>query len=467
MVKILKKLKKYSKTYIPMHMPGHKRNTKVLKNALPYEIDITEIHGFDNLHNPTGIIKESLLRAEKLYKSDRTFYSVNGSTGCLLSAIRGMTSFGDKILVARNCHKSVFNAIELNGLKPIYVVPELDETGICGSINPEDVKEAIEKENIKLVVITSPTYEGVISDILSISKICHRKKIPLLVDEAHGAHLFLEGNSALDLGADVVVNSLHKTLPSLTQTAIINVKSKLVDADKIERQLAVFNSSSPSYVLIASIDECINYLTKNGQKAYKEYLKNLEDFSEFVKRLKYLKVLCKGKDDIENHKTFYDFDAGKIVISTQHTHLTGKEVMDKLRKEFKIECEMAYYGYCLAMTSIFDTGKNLKKLALALSDMDKNFSDKDKNEAIDIIKPKVKYSPFDCTKKEKIKEKFSNCEGKVSGEYVWIYPPGVPLILPGEVIDRKMIEYITRLSKENFEILSTEKGMPKSISIIK
>ena len=467
MEKLLKKLKKYSHSKIPMHMPGHKRNMKVLKNGLPYKIDITEVDGFDNLHNANGIIKESCERAQRLFESDKTYYCVNGSTGCILSAIRALTNFGDKIIVARNCHKSVFNAIEINGLKPIYVMPQFDESGICGSINPEEVKNILEKEDVKLFVLTSPTYEGVISDIKSISKICHKKKIPVVVDEAHGAHLIFEGKSAINMGADVVINSLHKTLPSLTQTAIINIKSRIVDYEDIEKELAVFNSSSPSYVLLASIDECINYLTKKGEKKYRKYLKNLEEFSNIVKKLKYLKVLCYGNDIPENHETFYDFDVSKIIISPEETNMTGKAVMEKLRRKFKIECEMSNYGYCLAMTSMFDLRKNIKKLAHALLKMDKQVKKRDKEEVLLIPKSKSKFSPFDCIKKEKKREKFLNCEGKVSGEYVWIYPPGIPLIVPGEVVDRKIIDYIAELSKEDYEINSTEKGMPKTINTIK
>ena len=212
---------------IPMHMPGHKRNTALSPylKKLGADVDITEITGFDNLNNACGILKESMEKAANLRKADRAFYLVNGATGGILAAVSALVGNGDKVIVARNCHKSVYNAIELAGAVPVFVLPKVDEkTGIPGDIKKEDIENEIKTNpDARLVIITSPTYEGIVSDIKGISEACHKAGIPLLVDAAHGAHLgygYGFPEDAYTQGADISVESLHKTLPSLTQTAI-------------------------------------------------------------------------------------------------------------------------------------------------------------------------------------------------------------------------------------------------------
>ena len=221
------KLKKYSKSGVyPFHMPGHKRNPMLCDGIMPYGIDLTEIDGFDNLHNAEGCIFEVQNLAERLYNVKKAFLLVNGATGGILSAVRAMTNRGDKVIVARNSHKSVYNALELCGLEPEYIVPAVDdEFGINCSITPLQVEKAIvENPNTKLLIITSPTYEGVVSDIKEISRIAHLHNVSVLVDEAHGAHFPFSKSfpsEAVASGADAAVASLHKTLPSLTQTALL------------------------------------------------------------------------------------------------------------------------------------------------------------------------------------------------------------------------------------------------------
>lgn len=265
-MKLYSLLKKYSKKHvIAMHMPGHKRH-KFLHNSLPYDIDITEIDGFDNLHNPNGILKERMELASKLYKTKRTYFLVNGSTCGILASIKSVCENGDEILIAKNCHKSVFHAVELMDLKCSFIPSHFDdETKIHLQIYPEDVDLCLKNNRgIKCVLITSPTYEGVISNIEKIAEVVHKYNIPLIVDEAHGAHLYLTNNSACQKGADIVINSLHKTLPSLTQTALLHICSDRIDTEKVSKSLSIFESSSPSYVLMASIDECITFMSKFG-----------------------------------------------------------------------------------------------------------------------------------------------------------------------------------------------------------
>ena len=259
------KLKVYSESNtIPMHMPGHKRNIELLGNKLPYEKDITEIYDFDDLHHAEGILKDISLKATSLFHSKKSYLLVNGSTCGILAGIRSLVSFGDQVLVARNVHKSIYHAIELNHLRPIYLNPEVDEVGICQEITSKSIEEELEKnKNIKLVILTSPTYEGIISDVKKIVEVCHKRGVFVFVDAAHGAHFpfvsSLSKYDAVQCGADIVVESLHKTLPSLTQTAILHVQGS-VSLEEVSRNLAIFETSSPSYLLIDSMDICFDFL---------------------------------------------------------------------------------------------------------------------------------------------------------------------------------------------------------------
>ena len=373
---IYDKLAQYAASGVyPMHMPGHKRAAGFLPPGLPYDIDITEIHGFDDLHDPRGVLKETSELASSLYGSDKAFLLVNGSTAGILAAIGAHTKRCDKILMARNCHRSVYNAAELFGLEPVFITPETDETsGISCSIDPAAVKLGLENDkNIKLIVITSPTYEGVISDVASISELAHKNNIPLFVDEAHGAHLgFSDGfpGEAIHLGADVAVMSLHKTLPALTQCSLLHARGKYADIGEISRLLSVLQTSSPSYVLMASIDACLRLLKADKEKLFIEYERNLDSFSKSIMTMKNLYVLHHGSD--KAHTGFFAFDPGKLVIITKKTALSGIMLMDILRAEYKIELERACAGYAIAMTSVCDRPEGFSRLAGALSAIDRS-----------------------------------------------------------------------------------------------
>jgi len=354
-----------------MHMPGHKRNAEFMPALLLHEVDITEIHGFDDLHDPRGILRETAELAATLYGSKKAFLLVNGSTVGILAAIGAHTERGDKILVAGNCHQSVNNAVSLFGLEVILLLPETNkDSGVSCSIDPAEIESALDKDpQIKLVVITSPSYEGVVSDIKSIAEASNRRAIPLLVDSAHGAHLgFSPGfpDSAVSAGADVVVMSLHKTLPAMTQCSLLHVNGKHAATDEIARLLSVLQTSSPSYVLMASIDHCLRMLASEKNRLFRDYERNLKSFSDMVMSLKKLFVLDKTRNG------FFAYDLGKIVIVTKNTALSGFELADILRSSYKIEIERASVEYAIAMTSVCDKTEGFERLAAALREIDRS-----------------------------------------------------------------------------------------------
>lgn len=445
---------------IPMHMPGHKRNTALAPylKCLGADLDITEIGGFDNLHNATGILKESMQKAADLRKADCAFYLVNGSTGGILAAVCSLLLPGEKVIVARNCHKSVYNAIELSGAVPVFVLPEAHkESGILAGIGADEIEVKIkENPDARLVVITSPTYEGVVSDIKKISKICKKSGVILLVDGAHGAHFgFCEGfpEDAMSQGADIVVESLHKTLPSLTQTAICYAKKDF--AEELQEKLAVFQTSSPSYLLMASIDECINLIKEKGDEIFTEWQENLKNFYKKCEELRNIRVL-------RNSGGFVDRDMGKIVILCEN----GKWLFEELQKK-GIECEMAACSYVLAMTGPGDTQEMLSYFAASLLEIDK-LAAPCKN-AMPYMKslPKREMGVKEAQKHEKMIVNISDAVGKTAAEYVWAYPPGIPLIVPGEVIGKAEIEIFEKYMATGIELFGSGKTDSGKILVIK
>ena len=460
---------------LPMHMPGHKRNTNLAPylSALGAEIDITEIHGFDDLHQPEGILRHSMEHAARLWGSDRSFYLVNGSTCGILAGIRAAAGQGGKVILTRGCHKSVYHALELCSLTPHYIAPTLDPTfGVLNSITPSQVQQALNDcPDAKLIILTSPTYEGVISDLDSICQIAHAAQIPVLVDEAHGSHLGLaEGwhSGAVAAKADLVIQSLHKTLPSLTQTAILHQNGNLVSPQEVARQLGIFETSSPSYLLLSSIDGCVNYLTQHRTAAFAHWNAALQQFDKAIEPLVHLRVLCHGSDSIHAHTGFFAHDPGKLVISCRGTNLTGIGLMERLRNDYAIESEMASGDYALAMTGMGDSPETLQRLAAALCAIDQTLTPAPAGFAVPHalplppqVMPVLQALQAPCTDTP-----FADCVGKISGEYVWAYPPGIPLIVPGERLDEAFYQNCCHLLQSGISLRSTSGNLPHHLSTL-
>lgn len=460
------KLKKYSKSGVyPFHMPGHKRNLMLCDGIMPYEIDLTEIDGFDNLHNAEGCILEVQNLAEKLYNVKKAFLLVNGATGGILSAVRAMTDRGDKVLVARNSHKSVYNALEICGLEPEYIVPAVDdEFGINCSITPLQVEKAIvENPNTKLLIITSPTYEGVVSDIKEICRIAHLHNVMVLVDEAHGAHFPFSGSfpvEAIQCGADVAVASLHKTLPSLTQTALLLTSNESL-INSLAENLAIFETSSPSYIFMSSIEKCLDFC--KNTKAFDEYIIRLNSFDEKCKSLKKIKVLCYGNDEVKNHR-FFNFDISKITVSVRGLDINGTQLAEILRNDFKIEPEMVCSDYVLLISTVCDTDEGFARLINALQIIDSKCSVKELNACrYSITMPKIAVKPCECSGKDGEFCLLEHSVDKISLEYVWAYPPGIPIIAKGEIITQDIANIIIAQIASGINVCSTKGKIPKEI----
>lgn len=464
----------------PMHMPGHKRNTHLFQMENPYGLDITEIHGFDNLHNAQGILKESMERAAALWGARQTWFLINGSSCGVLAGIAACTQWGDEVLVSRNSHKSLYHALYQNNLFPHYLCPEtIPGFEAAGGITPQSVEEALRKHpNVKLVAITSPTYEGVLSDVKAIADIVHAKGIPLFVDEAHGAHLGLAPGfpkSAIQCGADLVVQSLHKTLPSLTQTAVLHLNNHLVQAGAVERQLSIYETSSPSYLLLASMDRCVQFLWDHGREAFSLYREKLEQFEREMRNLSYFCLLGRGAKECSGRYGIYALDPSKIVLGSFGTNLTGPQIMESLRRTDKIELEMAASFYVIAMTSLCDTKENFQRLAHAFLRLEKEESLK----ADRIGREKKKYDkditftlPVKVMSLREAESKAGKCipffqsEGYICRETIFAYPPGIPLIVPGEQIDKKLLERICFMQEAGISLNNSRRSFDQQIDVV-
>lgn len=426
----LNSLKKY-----PFHMPGHKRNSDL--GIIGAGIDITEIEGFDNLHDASGVLLDVENELSSIYKSKKSFMLVNGSTVGLLSAIYALCNENDKIIISRNCHKSVYNACMLLKLRVVYVEPEFDyQNGYYSRVTQHDVDEAIiANPDASCIVITSPTYEGNISNINS--------KIPLIIDAAHGAHLGLASFPSYPR-ADIVISSLHKTLPALTQTAVLNVYNDKYLA-KVKRFVDVFETSSPSYVLMNSVAICCDFIKNNADK-FKEYYNNVYTFRDLE-----LNAL-----DIR----FAD-DLSKIVVSTANTDLSGAELANILRKKYCIEPEMASLNYIILMTSVADTIDALNHLKNALIEID--------GELFQTTNKLMKKPPIPRGEQvvmiddESNECPLENAAGKLSNEFVYAYPPDIPIIVPNEVISQNTIDYIKTMIDSGVNVVSDSGLLPNKL----
>lgn len=448
--------------YYPFHMPGHKRRGEEDLHFHPLLEDITEIDGFDNLHHPEGIIKAEQEFAAKAFGAEESFFLVNGSSCGVLAAIAAVSVGSDKkILMGRNGHKSAYNGLYFADVRADYLYPrKIPGASFPGAISPEDVLEAVGKDaSYSAVFLTSPTYEGVVSDVEKICETAHEKNIPVIVDEAHGAHLGLWGGDgyfpkgALAQGADIVIESLHKTLPSMTQTAVLHVQGRLIDREKLKLYLAMFQSSSPSYVLMESISSCIRFCRENEQRLLVNYKKRLQDFYERSKKLVYLEILTPSLiNRYSGGEIKIEADPGKIIIGVGKSGLKGKELYDILREKYYLQMEMAAVDYVLAMTSVMDTEEGFERLIRALEEIDLQASEPEKHagkagKQLDSSreipkKAEAVYSIREALSKKLTPVNFDKCSGHVSGEFIYLYPPGIPVIAPGERISEEMLIHL-------------------------
>lgn len=473
-----KALYEYGKSdYYPFHMPGHKRRFCPETMNNPYLVDITEIDGFDNLHHAEGILLDAQRRASEVYGAMESFYLVNGSTAGILSAVSAAVPRGGTLLMARNCHKAAYHAAYLRQLQLAYLVPEAEQNlGLNGGISPEKVKEMLKKHpETKAVLITSPTYDGVVSDVEEIARTVHAYDIPLIVDEAHGAHFAFSEYfpvSALALGADVVIQSLHKTLPCMTQTAVLHRNSSRVSAELLRRFLGIYQSSSPSYVFMAGIDACMRWLEQEGKKRFEEYTARLQDFREKMRGLRNIRLL--SPEDVQGQGDVFSLDLSKLLI-TGAGNLDGSKLSCILLDKYHLQMEMAAPGYALALSSVMDTEEGFRRLGDALFEIDNAISRSGEgqeriasarwNPPPGLPLPAAAVSEAMESPWEAIPLMESG--GRISAEFLYLYPPGSPCLVPGEYITEELLQNVREWEQMGLDIQGPDDYNLKRIRVMK
>ncbi len=431
--------------------PGHSGGKNILPEYLKlvgkkiFKTDVSENEGMDNLHNPTGLIKSSLTRASNIYGSKNTFYLVNGSTSGIIALILATTMKEDKILVARNVHKSVINAMVLSGTNPVWVNPEWENYwNIPANIKPEKIRQKLEENpDIKVVIITSPTYEGIVSDIEAISAICREKQALLIVDEAHGALWNYSERlpaSSIHLGADACIQSLHKTGSCFTQGALLHLSQNSgINPEKLQQTLNLINTTSPSYLILSSIEASIEYLNSDkGREKLDKLFDKIEEIKSFLK----LHLDINFLENCEN----YSVDSTKLFFGL--AGITGNDIADILYSNFNIEVELNNNKGVLALTGVGTTEKKLQKLAFSLIKAEKYLLKSQLyDELTQLIEPETVFTPAETFYKKSKKVDISKSVGLVSKQTIVNYPPGIPVLIAGEVIKQKHLELLKDIKK--------------------
>ena len=451
---------------ISFHMPGHKLGkvydklgySDIVKNI--YKMDTTEISGTDNLHSPEGIIKKSQERASRVFKSEYTYYLINGSTCGIQGAIMALCSPKDKLIVNRDCHQSVINSCILGDIEPVYILPKINnEINILEGVEVQEVLDTIDNNlDAKAVLVTYPTYYGKTYDLKKICEYAHEKNMIVIVDEAHGSHLGLSDKlpkTALDQDADIVIQSTHKTLPSFTQSSMIHIQGNRVDKDKLETMLRIIESSSPSYVLMSSLELAVDIYETKGKELMEDLLLNIDRF----------------KEDIKNNESidiYNDNDKTKVFISSKGLGLTGYELETTLRETYNIQVELANYYGVLLICTIGNNSDDFNMMKDALNNISKQSYKEKFIEHIEypMTIPVKVLSPREAFYKPKKSVKIYESIGKICGEYIIPYPPGISLLSPGEVITKEVIDYILLCNKKGMNVSGIKDSNLEFIEII-
>lgn len=458
---------------VPFDVPGHKggRGNKELTDFLGInclKADVNSMKPLDNLCHPVSVIKEAQELAAEAFHAEHAFFMVTGTTGAVQAMIMTTCKAGEKIIMPRNVHRSAINALVVNGAIPIYVNPGVNKRlGIPLGMGVEDVKKAIlENPDAKAVLVNNPTYYGICSNLREIVKLAHEHGMKVLVDEAHGTHFYFGENmpvSAMNAGADMAAVSMHKTGGSLTQSSLL-LCGKDINADYVRQIINLTQTTSGSYLLMASLDIARKNLSINGRELFAKTVKFAEYAREEINRLggyyAFGDELCDGD-------AFFAFDKTKLSVHTRDIGLAGIEVYDILRDEYGIQIEFGDLGNILAIISAGDRALEIERLISSLSEIKRLYS-KDKAGLFDheYINPDVTMPPQKAFYGDKKLVPLEESTGKVCGEFVMCYPPGIPILAPGERITDEIIEYIKYAKKKGCSLTGTQDITIENINIV-
>ncbi len=460
---------------VSFDVPGHKKGKSSCELAdffgeQTIKIDANSMKQLDFLAHPISVIKEAELLMADAFKSSHAFLMVGGTTSSVQAMIMSVLKEGDKIIMPRNVHKSAINSLILIGATPIYVNPGIDNRlGIPLGMNTDDIIAEMDKNpDTKAILVNHPTYYGICSELERIVFEAHKRNILVLADEAHGTHFYFNDKlpkSAMDCGCDMSAVSLHKTGGSLTQSSVLLVNSRIVNPDYVRTIINMTQTTSASYLLMGSLDIARKNLALNGEEIFNKVIELCNYAREEINKLGGYYAFG---EEIINNKFIYDFDTTKLCINTQNIGLAGIEVYNKLRDDYEIQMELGDLMNTLAIVSVGDTKFQIERLCASLSEIKRRFSkDPSKLFKLEYIEPIIKTSPKKAFYADVKKVELKNSIDKISGEFVMAYPPGIPILAPGELITKDILQYILYSKEKGCLLLGTEDMNLEFINILK
>ncbi|MGL6064348.1 MAG: aminotransferase class I/II-fold pyridoxal phosphate-dependent enzyme [Fusobacteriaceae bacterium] len=462
----------------PFHVPGHKRGKGVDKefhdfigNGI-FDIDVTIFKMVDGLHQPKSCIKEAQELLADAYGVKKSFFAVNGTSGAIQTMIMTVVKSGEKILVPRNVHKSVSAGIILSGADPVYMNPEIDENlGIAHGVKPQTVETMLKQHpDIKAVLLINPTYYGIATDLKKIADIVHSYDIPLIVDEAHGPHLHFHDDlpiSAIEAGADMCAQSTHKILGALTQMSVLHVNSDRIEVSRVQQILSLLHTTSPSYPLMASLDCARRQMAMEGKDILDKVIKLANYARNEINRIPGFHSFG---NEIIGKEGIFSFDPTKLTVTAKQIGITGFELETLLIDDYNIQVELSDFYNVLGLVTLGDTEESIEILLTALKNISLRFYGKEQKINRELLRipaiPELVQIPREAFYSDKNTVLFEDSEGKISGEMIMAYPPGIPIIVPGERITRETIDYIRDLKNAKLHIQGMEDPDLVNINVI-
>ncbi|GAE91797.1 arginine decarboxylase [Gracilibacillus boraciitolerans JCM 21714] len=462
----------------PFHIPGHKAGKgmdPLFQEFIGYNalaIDLINIEPLDDLHHPRGIIKDAQQLAAEAFGADHTYFSVQGTSGAIMTMILSVCNPGDKIIVPRNIHKSVSSAIIFSGAIPIFIHPEIDhKLGISHGITPNAVEKALEAHpDTKAVLVINPTYFGIAADLKKIVDIAHCHQIPVLVDEAHGVHIHFHDQlpiSAMQAGADMAATSVHKLGGSLTQSSVLNLKEGLVNHERVQTVMSMLTTTSTSYILLASLDIARKHLVQQGERLLSETLSLAKMTRDYINEIPGL--YCPGEEILGTEAT-HDYDPTKIIISVKNLGISGHDVEIWLRENHQIEVELSDMYNILCILTPADDKDSINYLLNALKDLSLELETNVRQQNVKVSIPEIPIlavSPREAFYADYEIIQLEDSAGRISAESIMIYPPGIPIFIPGEIISVDNLAYISENIKSGLPVQGLEDETLKTVRVLK
>ncbi|MFZ5689013.1 MAG: aminotransferase class I/II-fold pyridoxal phosphate-dependent enzyme [Bacillota bacterium] len=460
---------------IPFHVPGHKQGRglqefKEFVGSNVLAMDLTCMPDLDNIINPTGAIKKAQELAAKTFGADHTYFLVNGTTCGIQAMIMAVCQPGDKLILPRNAHKSAVGGLILSGANPVYLEPQINrDFGFSVGITPEQVERALrEHPDAKGVFVINPTYYGAASDLKAIVEIAHSRRVPVIVDEAHGAHFGFSSElplSAMEAGADLAASSTHKLAGSMTQSSFLLLREGMISPQRVKAVLNITQTTSPSYVLLASLDVARKQMALNGKELVQRTI-NLAGWTrEQIQAIKGLNLL----DDRALGLGCVALDPTKVTVNVQGLGMSGYEMESILRHQYGLQVELSDLYNVIFLLTIADSEETVGYLVNCLRDV------ANKRSSRNVVRycpplppiPEMCILPREAFYSQTTVIDLWDAEGEISAESIMVYPPGIPLVCPGERLTREVIEYVAILRQENAELQGTEDPRAEKIKVLR